>query len=338
MARRSLSNVRWDRPVPGTSFDAAGLIALADIQTISRRTILIGTAPLLDALVICPGIHFQQKAADLSKAELPPTAALTSGYVFRVENQATVVYLQSIGITGHLITLSVENIQQGFWRRLWTNLFGPSDSILSIALVVIASLFTIGFTAFLAIIEDWWGFSIISTLVFARFLNICLIRIRVKSSWHGALEPGVNGDLLILLSQDRWIRMQGSVDALKTVTSGQWLREMSFWGNSLEAIATILVYGCAALAGNATQSGEILLLILLLGSAGLLGISNKQEKVLHLHGHRVRVKGKPKVYARRLDLAKELIKETKRHDWAVGLGMVKAEDYGETKNAETVTL
>lgn len=328
-AKRDLFSVNWQNSLAGTSLDAAGLIALADLDTIARRTALMGSASYIDALVICPGIHCQQKALDLSKAELPPTGSLTNGYVFRIENQATVAYMQSIGITGQLVTLGVEKIQERSWYHLWAHLFGPGKSFVSSALVMTAILSTIGSVTLLIIIEDWWGVSILLSLIVAPFLNISLIRWRTMPSWHGVLEPGMNGDLLVLLSQDRWVRVQGSVDALKTVTSGCWLSDMTFFERSLEAIATVLVYLSAILASNATQGGKILLVILLLGSVGLLGISNHQQEALYMRGHIVRLKGKPKMYARRLDLAKELIKETKRHDWAVGLGMVKGEEYGE---------
>lgn len=338
IVERSMSSNDWKNPIPGTSFDAAGLIALADLGTIAHRAALTGTAAFMDALVLCPGIHRQQKAPELSKGELPPTAALTTGYIFRVENQATVAYLQGAGLTGQLVTLTVENLRKGPWYTLWTDLFGPSTSIFSSVLVAIAILSTITSVTLLAILRDWWGVGILLILIVARFLNIILIRRRTRPSWHGAPEPGVTGDLLILLSQDRWIRMQGSVNALKTVTSGQWLNDMTFFESSLEASATILVYISAALANNATESGKILLIVLMLMSVGLLGISNKQEGAFYMHGYVVKAKGKSTAYARRIDLAKELIKETKRHDWAIGLGMVKAEDYSEQPASFSVVL
>lgn len=337
VAKRGVSNIDWKNPVPA-SFDAAGLIALADLSTIAERTALLGSANFLDALVLCPGIHRQQKAADLNKGELPPTAALTTGYIFRIENQATVAYLQSVGISGHLVTLAVKNLRKRPWYHFWTYLSGPSESVLSSVLLMMAMLLTVISITLLGMVKDWWGAGILLVLIVARSLNIVLIHRRTKPSWHGALEPGVTGDLLVLLSQDRWIRMQGSVDALKTVTSGQWLKDMTFFESSLEATATMLVYLSAALASNATQIGKMLLIALLLMSVGLLGMSNKQEKAFYMHGHIMKTKGKPKMYARRLDLAKGLIKETKRHDWAIGLGMVKAEDYGKQSASISVTL
>ena len=337
IAERGTSAFGWrGLTIPRASFDAIGLIALADLDTIARRTALIGTATLIDALVLCPGIHRQQKASHLNQGELPPTAALTSGYVFRIENQATVAYLQGVGKTGQLVTLAVESLRKGPRYYFWTLLFGPSGSLLASLLMVVAMLSTVTSITFLAAFGDWWGVGIISALIVARLVNIFLIRQRTTPGWHGVPEPGVAGDLLVLLSQDRWIRIQGSVDALKVVTSGRWLNDMTFVQSSLEATATLLVYVSAALASNATQNGKVLLATLLLVSVALLGVSNKQARALYMHGHKISVKGAPRAYARRLDLAKELIKETKRHDWAIGLGMVKAEDYGE--KSVSVTL
>lgn len=117
--------------------------------------------------------------------------------------------------------------------------------------------------------------------------------------------------------------MKGDVDDLKAVTSGQWMRDMSFAENSLVAAATVLVYLDAALASNAKQSGKIALVVLLLVSAGSLGLSNDRIQSFQMFGRCINVIGKPKPYKRRLDLAQELIQEFGTDDWAVGLGMIK---------------
>ena len=70
---------------------------------------------------------------------------------------------------------------------------------------------------------------------------------------EGAPDPGVEGDLLVLLSQDHWVRMKGFVDDLKTVTSGQWLRDQTTIERFATAYATLLVYSAAALASNASK-------------------------------------------------------------------------------------
>ena len=324
--KTKMGSYDWTRPLPNTSFDAAGLIALADLGTIARRTVLTGTAVYLDALVLCPGIHRQQTASELNGGELPPTAALTTGYVFRVENQAMVAYLQSKAKTGHLTTFTAECEAKSGLRILWKALFGPGDSPLVFLLLMTIRLSTIFSITFLAIIQDWWGFTILLSLVAARFFNIHIVRRRTRPGWHGISEPGVKGDLLVLLSQDRWVRLQGPVDALKAATSGQFLVDMNPFEGSMNGVATLLVYLSAALASNATQVGKLLLIALLLISVCLLAICNQQSKYLHMHGTILKPNPEPKAYERRLDLAKQLVRETKRDDWAVGLGMIRPDD------------
>jgi hypothetical protein len=90
------------------SLDAAGIVALADTKTIALRTALTGTSAFLDKFVLCPGIHRQQSAPELNRGEYPACGAMALGYVFRVENLATVLYLQKVGLTGQLTTLSVK--------------------------------------------------------------------------------------------------------------------------------------------------------------------------------------------------------------------------------------
>ncbi|KAI5796165.1 hypothetical protein FPQ18DRAFT_326987 [Pyronema domesticum] len=43
--------------ISGISLDAAGLVALADLNTIAQRTAIVGSASLLDCLVLAPGIY-----------------------------------------------------------------------------------------------------------------------------------------------------------------------------------------------------------------------------------------------------------------------------------------
>lgn len=163
-------------------------------------------------------------------------------------------------------------------------------------------------------------------LVVARLVNVVIIKQRSVKEWKGAKEPGVKGDLLILLSQDRWVRLQGSVDDLKAVTAGQWLRELSVYENFATAFATLLVYVSAALAGNASKIGSLLIACLLLCSVALLGVCNSTTKCLQMYDRVVRTQGEPKKYERRLDMAADLIVETGRKDWAIGIALVKADE------------
>ena len=324
---------QWNKmPIPGVSLDATGLIALADLTTLAQRTALNGTSSFLDLFVLCPGIHRQQHATDLNGGELPPTAALTSGYVFRVENQATVFYLQKMGVTGHLVTLRVEEDSKPVGNK------GPDGRKIGKETITFASLLffipialTVTAILFVILLEDWWALAVLLTLILARTLNAIVIKRRSVPGWKGVKEPGVTGDLLILLSQDRWMRLQGPVDALKAVTAGQWLRDPNFSESSLKAIATLLIYITAAITSNATQAGEIAIAALLLVSVGLVALSNESQAELRMHGCTVKVDGAPKKYARRLDLADELIRYTGRDDWAIRLGMVNQKaDGGDT--------
>ncbi|MCJ1388586.1 hypothetical protein MMC18_001433 [Xylographa bjoerkii] len=312
--------------IAGLSLDAAGLVALADLETIEERTALTGTSTYLDVFVLCPGIHRQQHATGLNGSELPAVAALTSGYVFRVENPATVLFLQKIGKTGHLVNAEVSHVSGNIsaWTDFQSAWWTPNSSFVSAASYLATIALTVMAIVFVILIGDWWALTILSILMLSRLCNIVIVRRRSQVGWKGALEPGVNGDLLVLLSQDRWIRIKGTVDDLKAVISGQWMRDMTFAESSVAATATVLVYVDAALASNAQQIGKIALVVLLLLSAGLLGFSNDRIEALHMFGRSIKAVGQAKAYKRRRDLADELIEETGRKDWAIRLGMINA--------------
>ena len=311
-------------PIPGVSLDLTGLIALADLTTLAQRTALNGTSSFLDLFVLCPGIHRQQYATDLNGGEFPPTAALTTGYVFRIENQATVFYLQKMGVPGHLVTLTVEeeSKSEGKKRSDGKNIRKEAITLASLLFFIPVGL-TVASLLFVILLEDWWALTVLLILILARILNAIIIKRRSLPGWKGSKEPGIKGDLLILLSQDRWIRLRGPVDSLKTITAGQWLRDPTFPESSTTSIATLLIYINAVITSNATQAGQIAILALLLVSVGLVALSNEVQAELRMHGCTVKVDGAPpKRYERRLDLADELIRYTGRDDWAIRLGMV----------------
>ena len=308
--------------------DLVGIVAIASLDTVARWTALRGTASLFDAVVICPGLHRQQDAPDLAKGEYPACGAMTSGYVFRVENEATVFQLQRLGKPGHLTTLKVSsdrsgssNLLTGSWMQ---HLFSNKDFIASFS-YSLAVMLCVAVWTVIATLRDWWGLTSLTILILTRLINVVVIRRRATLGWKGALEPGVVGDLIILLSQDRWIRMRGLVDDLKAVTSGQWLREPTLLENCLSSFATLLVYCDIAVASNARPVSQYLILVLLLSSAGLLGMCNHYINEFCMYGKVLTVDGEPKKYERRLHLANELIEQTGRRDWAIRLGMVQAD-------------
>jgi hypothetical protein len=290
--------------------------------------VLTGSSSVLDALVICPGIHLQQASTNLNGGEYPACGAMTTGYVFRVENPATVYYLQQMCRTGHLTTFSVSELKTSSWHEwLSTILFSSEHTPIIPALAYAAAvLWTIAVILLMGFSHDWWGLGLVLVLAACRIVNVVVIRRRSMPGWFGAPEPDVDGDLLVLLSQDRWARIQGKVDYLKAVTSGQWLRDQTLVESWATALVTLVVYLAAALVSNATQFGKILLMALFGGSAGLLAIANSATNRLMMHGYVVKQSGERKKYERRRMLADELIEETKRKDWAIRMGMIPAQE------------
>jgi hypothetical protein len=126
----------------------------------------------------------------LNHGEYPATAALTTGYVFRVENHATVYFLQKVGKTGCLATLLVENAgrSQDSYPTEFPGLY---------RVILLSTAPSLG-TLF---IVDLWAMAIVGMLMVARLLNILVIRGRSSGpGWKSIREPGVHGNLLILLS------------------------------------------------------------------------------------------------------------------------------------------
>ncbi|KAH7065561.1 hypothetical protein B0J12DRAFT_723527 [Macrophomina phaseolina] len=242
----------------------------------------------------------QQKAVEIHGGEHPACGAMTTGFVFRVENPATVCR-----------AIPDDRNHWGTWLGIHVFSFDNAS--------------VMGSVAYAAAVL--WGIAIggashaLGSFVLSRLCNVLVIGRRTREAWSGAKEPGEKGDLLILLSQDRWIRMKGLVDDLKAVTSGQWLRDPTNVESWVTAFATIIVYLDAALASNVTQAGKILLLALLIGSVGLLAIANASTDQLQMRGCVVKVQGERKAYDRRLDLIRELMDETEKHDWATRMGV-----------------
>jgi hypothetical protein len=305
----SLSSVR---------LSASGLIALADLRTIAHRTALLGSSSYLDIFFLAPGIHCQQAAAEISRGEYPTAAAMNSGYVFRIENQATISYLQSVGETGHLTNV--------FVTAPCCRTYADRYELLAFVLYCGGLALTAIVGALLCAIRDWWALGVVGMLVLARFLNVLIIKRRSTIGWKGAPEPGVESDLLILISQDRWVRMRGMVDDVKAVTAGQWLREPTTWEGFGVAFATLLVYCSAVVAGNASTIGSLLIACLLLFSVALLGLCNSLTKTLRMFGRTIYKCGERKFYERRRLMVEELVDKAKPSDWATSIGLIAPTD------------
>ncbi|KAK0222390.1 hypothetical protein IW262DRAFT_978020 [Armillaria fumosa] len=306
------------------SLQAAGLIALADLPPVTVRTALSGTASYSDALVLAPSMHQQQTVSEINRGEFPITGAMTTGYIFRIENPATVYYLQSIGVTGHLVTARVSPPTQ---KSLLSSFNLDSTTLL----YSVCQVLTLVVAVSLARIRDWWALGVLGGFVVSRLINVIVIKRRDERGWKGQEEPGINGDLFILLCHDRWVRLRGRVDDLKAVTSGQWLRDLTPMESVAVTCATMLVYVSVVLAFNASPVGSFLIGFLLLSTAALLTLCNSLTECLQMCDRVIQRVEEPKKYERRLTLARALIAEMGgRDDWAIGMGLVPPKS-GEAK-------
>ncbi|KAK5297819.1 hypothetical protein LTR99_008222 [Exophiala xenobiotica] len=325
---------------------------------------LTGRPSLADCFLLCLGMQIPLSPTALNEGEYPACAAMTTGYCFRVENQATVMYLQRTGLTGHLVTLEVSSplqnskaprnkirniARQGLLYLL------PTTMLLSCVCGLV--LFRGGSRHQLLYSPSPFSIASISLLLLSRFLSILTFRARTtplsSSSWHGQSEPGVKGDLLILLSEDRWIRMKGLVDDLKAVTSGSWLLSrpgpptyLTILCETMDGIAGLLVYIAAIVLVNAPNQDKIIIVLYALLGQGALAIHNATSSELVMNDRRLNVSSQAgsgvKKYPRRLVMARELVKEMGRSDFAVRLGMLNPDDMdmdsgGKLKN-EIVTM
>lgn len=293
-----------------------GLLSLVPLSSIAERTAQRGVLAM-DALALAPGLHLQSTANELHKAEYPACAALTTGYVFRVENPATVFFLQKVARTGCLTNLKVAHSDaSAYVTRFY----------------YYATYCTIFCLLRLFIVDDNWGLVFTCSLIAIRMIQYKILERRTQPGWFGAPEPGVQGDLFILLSQDRWVRIRGAVDDLKAVTSGTWLSDKTTTETFFGAVTKLWMYANVAFAGKATRQGTVVITIALLISGAIVAYDNLNIPGLMMYGRLMEVVGEPKKYSRRRVLADELIEESGRDDWAVAMGLIVKDKASAEKN------
>lgn len=232
------------------SLDLAGLIALADLSSILKRCALSGTSSIFDALVIAPGLHLQHKAGDfgINQGELPEAASLSSGHVFHIHNPATVMFFQDMSETGHLTEFHVRPLEapRADWQESLVPIFDyREESLTAMCLYILAVMLTLLVIMTTAIYEDWFAFWGVLALVFARAINVSVMRRRAHSpgveGWFGNKSERGEGDIFVLLSRDRWIRLRGAIQDVKIVTAGNWLDKPKAHENWLVSLATLIV-------------------------------------------------------------------------------------------------
>lgn len=343
-------------PIPYMSLSAGGLLALADLSTVAQRTAITGGSSWLDALVLAPGLHYQQAADALEQENVPSLAAelgLTAAVETRpdgtevrryvINNIATVNYLKRLWGNGDrgdggTVTINVGLARQRGQRgrdgedgervlRRATSLLrdwrrarqaearaARADVFeldwLSHLFYLLSPVLTVGAAMFMTLLADWWGLAFIMALMVSRLLNIYTIRKRCQPANPTTMSGGSSGGVPVIvgpatenrpteytieLGAHRRVVLRGLSDDLQAVTTQAWLRSKTNADGYLEATSKLIVYMVAAFSGNLTQAGALVLMVLLLLSAGLLGLSNAHIRDLQMHGRVARpakVRGK----------------------------------------------
>ncbi|KAK3397636.1 hypothetical protein B0T20DRAFT_225338 [Sordaria brevicollis] len=342
-------------PIPGVSLSAGGLLALADLSTVAQRTAITGGSSWLDSLLLAPGLHYQQAADGLVKwsAASSATAVVDAGGTgpgpgvggdvtrgdgnvnpgpgiqtrtsFRINNAATILYLQKIARPGQTVTLDVGTVpaikqrlrvrrsESGLHATVWAVDDLPDLGWLSHVLYLISPVLTIAAIVLVILFQDWWTLASLLALMLSRILNIYIIKQRSKPHhplphippipFHPSFpssgrqhkpNPNPITSLLISLgsdpssplspSQSASIRLRGLSEDLYAITATAWLRSKTHVEGYLEATAKLLVYMVAAFSGNMTQVGAMIMMVLLLATAGLLALSNANAKMFRVNG------------------------------------------------------
>ncbi|KAH7013680.1 hypothetical protein EDB80DRAFT_379305 [Ilyonectria destructans] len=315
---RSLISSWKTTPIPNLTLSASGLLALADLRTIAHRTAITGGSSWLDSLVLAPGLHYQQaceyldREAPIGLIALPAASAVpgvagASERRYGIKNVVTVNYLLSLCREDkkRIVTLDVGSVEG--WevtKRLRRVLrrrrkiadeedeeshdFSPPDmDWLSHFMYLTTPILTVASTTFMVLFEDWWGLSIILALILSRVLNIWAIKNRTEppSTSPTTVPPDHHiTEYSIDLGGGNIVRLRGLDADLQALTTQAWLRAQSHLDGYFEAAAKLIVYIVAALSGNMTQAGAIVLVGLLVLSAALLGLSNAHARGFRVHG------------------------------------------------------
>lgn len=195
------------------------------------------------------------------------------------------------------------------------------------ALYLLSPLLTVSAIVLMVLLQDWWGLGFIIALMASRLANIWAIKERSRPATPPApLTPvappaqdvpvpvpvtspeptavaGSKASLPLPVSlkredtglteytidwgRNRRVVLKGLDADLRAVTTETWLRAKTTLEGYLEAMSKLIVYMVASLSGNLSQAGAIVLMALLLVSAGLLGLSNAHSTSLQVHGRRV---------------------------------------------------
>ncbi|GAB0133149.1 Eukaryotic peptide chain release factor subunit 1 [Epichloe bromicola] len=256
-------------PVPALSLSAAGLLALADLSTVAHRTIITGGSSWLDAFVLAPGLHYQQAAGALLGQD--PLSEPDGVKKAAMEQYTPRLRLRAEPAPGMEMDMEMD------WLSHVLYLASPGLTLIAGTLMVL--------------LRDWWGTAFMAALVASRVLNIWSIKQRTrrpprccrKRTPVPSTSPPPSSS--VPEKQGECAADMGDGSRVRAATTTQtWLRQQTAAESHLEAAAKLIVYLVAAFSGNQTQAGAMVLMALLLASAGLLGLSNAHSRGLRMNG------------------------------------------------------
>lgn len=305
-------------PIPNLSLSAAGLLALADLHTVAQRTVITGGSSWLDALVLAPGLQYQQAVDALSRNKDPLLSAVRQSApgqgetIYAVNNAAMAQYIRrlwqgeasregaptlNVGVMKGLTPRQqMEAVKRALSRLLSRRRNRPIDRLeidwLSHVFYLLSPVLTVTASTLMVLLSDWWGLSFIVALMASRILNIYSIKKRSRpSAATAAVPPDTDheGEYAIHLGDGSSILLRGLGSDIRAMTTQIWLRQQSAAESYFEAAAKLLVYLVAAFSGNQTQAGAMVLMALLVSSAALLGLSNAHARGLQVNGRMARL-------------------------------------------------
>jgi len=97
-------------------------------------------------------------------------------------------------------------------------------------------------------------------------------------------NPNVHESWWINLEDGRSICLRGLAHDLEAITTGQWMRPLTDIEGYLEAAAKLLTYATAILSSNMFQTGEYILIVLLVCSSASLALSNAYVNLFNMNG------------------------------------------------------
>ncbi|KAK0628187.1 hypothetical protein B0T17DRAFT_588385 [Bombardia bombarda] len=211
--------------------------------------------------------------------------------------------------------------ESGMHATVWTEDDLSDLGWLSHLLYLTSPVLTVAALVLVILFQDWWTLASLLGLMLSRILNIWVIKQRTNplpgnpdaagggsqaqpsTPPHPATPPTSNDndndnnnsdhlhdrltEYIVSLKDgnlDCAVKLRGMSADLQAVTVDAWLRSKTHIEGYLEAAAKLCVWLVAAFSGNMTQVGAIIMMVLLVATAGLLALSNANAKSFTTNG------------------------------------------------------